>query len=230
MQTAPRQLRSQKPIRRSRHRRAVVKRRRLSRRTQLVVAGAAAVIAVVFWAVIARAVAPAGNTTLNRYDAIIVLGSPADSEGNPKPEQLARVTEGVREYERGVASRLILTGGPVRNQYVEAKVMARVAEAQGVPRSALVEEPRATDTIENACYAARIAKEHGWSSAEVVGGALQLPRAGLIFSRLPLQWRIHAAPPLEPESSIFTQGAEALEILKTVRYLLYARWADRCVL
>ncbi len=36
--------------------------------------------------------APASNTSLTRFDAIIVLGYPADSDGNPTPELLARVT------------------------------------------------------------------------------------------------------------------------------------------
>ncbi len=124
--------------------------------------------------------------------------APADSDGNPTPKQLARVTEAVHEYERGVAPRLILTGGAVANRFVEARVMARTAQAQGIPESAILVEPEARDTIQNACYAARIMKAHGWRSAEVVSSASHLPRAGLIFSGLPLEWRTHAAPPLEP--------------------------------
>ncbi len=200
----------------------------MSWRTRLIFIGLAAVVASLAWAVIARMLAPAGNTNRNHFDAIIVLGSPADSEGNPKPTQLAIVTESVREYERGVAPRLILTGGPAHNQFVEARVMARVAHAQGVPESAIFVEPEARNTIQNACYAARIAKEHGWHSAEIVSIARHLPRTGLIFSRLPLEWRTHAAPPLAPESGGSTYAGESLETLKTVRYLLYANWAERC--
>ena len=59
------------------------------------------------------------------------------------------------------------------------------------------------DTIQNACYAVRIMKAHGWRSAEVVSSASHLPRAGIIFSELPLEWRTHAAPPLEPESAAY---------------------------
>ena len=215
-------------MRRARPRRSIPRRSRVSWRTRLILVGLAGMIVILAWAMIARTLAPTGNTSLNRFDAIIVLGTPADSEGNPKPEQLARVTEGVREYERGVAPRMILTGGPAHNEFVEARVMARVAEAQGVPASAIVIEPQAQDTIQNACYAGRIVKERGWRSVEVVGGAAQLPRAGLIFSRLPLQWRTHAAPTLEPQSNVLNQGRELMEILKTVRYLLYGEWAERC--
>jgi uncharacterized SAM-binding protein YcdF (DUF218 family) len=133
--------------------------------------------------VTARLLAPSSNTSLTRFDAIIVLGHPADSDGNPTPEQLARVTEGVREYELGVAPRLILTGGAVRNHFVEAQVMARTAEAQGIPKSAILLEPEAKNTMENACYATRIMKAHGLRSAEVVSSAYHLPRARVAYPR-----------------------------------------------
>jgi len=202
------------------------KQRRWPRR--LIAAGVALAAPLFVWAALARQFAPTANTSLDRFDAIIVLGYPADSDGNPTPTQLARVTEAVHEYERGVAPRLIMTGGHVANRYVEAQVMARTAEAQGVPESAVLIEPEARDTIHNACYAARILKAHGWSSAEVVSSPSHLSRAGLIFSRLPLAWRMHAAPPLEPESATSAAALSALETLKTARYLVWARWRERC--
>ena len=177
---------------------------------------------------IARLLAPSANTSRQRFDAIIVLGNPADDDGNPTPEQLARVTEGVHEYERGVAPRLILTGGAAHNHFTEARVMARSAEAQGIPASAIFVEPEARDTIQNACYSARIMKTHGWRSAEVVSRASHLPRAGMIFDNLPMEWRTHAAPPLEPESAAHQWGAATVEAAKTARYLIWARWVENC--
>jgi uncharacterized SAM-binding protein YcdF (DUF218 family) len=177
---------------------------------------------------LAREFAPDANTHLGRFDAIIVLGYKADSDGNPTPRQLARVNEAVREYMRGVAPRLILTGGAAANQFVEAQVMARVAQSEGIPESAIFVEPRAEDTIQNACFAVRIMKQHGWRSAEVVSSAYHLPRSAMIFGRLPLQWRMHAAPPLVPPSAAGSGFENAMETLKTVRYLVYADWAERC--
>jgi uncharacterized SAM-binding protein YcdF (DUF218 family) len=193
-----------------------------------ILACAALVAGLIAWAAIARAFAPKGNTTQEHFDVLIVLGSPADSDGNPTPIELARVTEAVNEYERGVAPRMIITGGPAHNQFVEAEVMARVAEAQGIPAGAIVEERTAQNTMENTCDSLRIMRNHGWGSAEVISGAIHLPRAGLILSRLPLKWRTHAAPALEPVGP-WTQGAmTALEIVKTVRYLVWAKQMDKC--
>ncbi|HEY6847713.1 MAG TPA: YdcF family protein [Terracidiphilus sp.] len=209
-------------------------RRRTPRwKLRLILGGLSAVLLLLAWAEIARSLAPASNTSLTRFDAIIVLGYPADSDGNPKPTQLARVIEAVHEYQRGVAPRLILTGGAAHNRFIEAQVMARSAEAEGIPDSAVFPEPEARDTIENACYAARIMKAHGWRSAEVVSSDYQLPRAGLIFHALakdapPLEWSSHAAPPLSPQSSAYQSALSGVEVLKTARYLIWARWFDRC--
>lgn len=215
---------------RRRRRMFVARRRRRPLRWQvrLVLGSIAAVVAFIVWAVLARQFAPHANTGLKRFDAIIVLGYPADADGNPTPEQLARVSEAVHEYERGVAPRLIVSGAAAHNGFVEAEVMARTARAQGIPDSAVVVEPQALDTIQNACYSVRIMQQQGWRSAEVVSSEAHLPRAGLIFSHLPVDWRTHAAPPMGEPSELRTAVEEAVETVKTARYLLYASWAERC--
>jgi uncharacterized SAM-binding protein YcdF (DUF218 family) len=197
-------------------------------RASLLCAGLLA--ALVLWAIIARSLAPLSNTSRSTFDAILVLGTPADSDGNPTPELLDRISEAVREYERGVAPRLIVTGGAAHNRFVEAEAMARVAQAQGVPASVILEEPHAQDTIQNACYSASIIKAHGWRSAEIVSSPSHLPRASLIFSNLPFdgfEWRMHAAPEnLTP--GYVKRGASFVEVLKTVRYLAWSRWLESC--
>jgi uncharacterized SAM-binding protein YcdF (DUF218 family) len=186
------------------------------------------ILSVLAWAVLARQFAPTSNTVLQHFDTILVLGTPADADGNPTPEQLARVTEAVHEYDRGVAPRLLFTGGAAHNHFVEAEVMAQTAAAQGIPPSAIFIEPRAADTIQNACYSERIMSSHGWRSAEVISAAYHLPRAALIFRHSQLQWRTHSAPPLQPESAADAAETSFLETLKTARYLTYANWADHC--
>jgi len=210
------------------HKRTPRRARRLGWRGRLILAAVGLVLVLIGTGVAARLLAPDRNTAITRFDAIIVLGYPADSDGNPTPVQLARVTEAVHEYERGVAPRLILSGGAAHNGIVEARVMAVTAHAQGIPETAIFVEPEARDTIENACYATRIMKAHGWRSAEVVSSASHLPRSGYIFNRLPIEWRTHAAPPLEPETAAYPWGAATAETVKTVRYLIWTRWRERC--
>jgi uncharacterized SAM-binding protein YcdF (DUF218 family) len=194
------------------------------------IACALAVVGVVALAALARAFAPRENTTQDKFDVLIVLGYPADSDGNPSPTEQARVNEAVREYELGVAPRMIFTGGAAHNQFVEAQVMARTAEAEGIPAGAIIEEQQATNTIQNACNSVRIMRSHGWDSAEIVSSPNHLPRAAMIFGRLPLKWRVQAAPPEGPESGWLTMDTSAMEILKTVHYLVWSRQTEPCEL
>ena len=154
----------------------------------LLVIAAMAGIAVVYRTI------PTSDTNLRHFDTIIVLGTPANPDGTPSPEQRERTLEGVREFKAGVAPTLILTGGPAHNQYIEAHVMATLAIAQGIPPSAVIEEDHAQNTIQNIFYSQRIMTEHGWTSAEVVSSPSHLPRTALILEHFPLQWRTHPAP------------------------------------
>jgi uncharacterized SAM-binding protein YcdF (DUF218 family) len=138
---------------------------------------------------------PSGNTAQSQFDAIIVLGYPANADGSPSPIQRERVLEGVRQYRAGVAPRLIMTGGAAHNAHVEADVMGRFAEQEGVPTAAVFEETRAHDTIQNAFYSLQIMQAHGWNSAQVVSSGSHLARASLIFAQFPIRYRVHAARP-----------------------------------
>jgi uncharacterized SAM-binding protein YcdF (DUF218 family) len=137
---------------------------------------------------------PESNTSLGHFDAIIVLGAPANPDGSPGPEQRERVLEGAREYKMARAPHIIMTGGAAHNRYVESEVMADVARAAGVPSSAIFEDTKSKNTIQNAFYAVQIMRAHAWRSAEIVSSASHLPRASLIFSQFPIKWRMHASP------------------------------------
>ena len=222
---------SKQPSTRKKARRPTPRRdRRFGWAGRAIAASTVLVLGLVTWAAIARAVAPTSNTEQEHFDALIVLGYPADADGNPSPIELGRVTEAVHEYEQGVAPYMIITGGAAHNRFVEAQVMARVAEAQGIPAAQIVTDPKALNTMENACDSLQIMRSHGWESAEVVSSASHLPRVAMILGRLPLKWRIHAAAPVEPESGAASMARTMVEILKTVHYLTWSRQMERCEL
>jgi uncharacterized SAM-binding protein YcdF (DUF218 family) len=211
----------------ARHSAGSRRRDRLSLRARLILAGGGVAVLLLLWAMLARVLAPTGNTGASRFDAIVILGAGIDADGNPSPVLLSRITEGVREYERGVAPRVIVSGGEQKGR-IQAEIMARLVRAQGVPESAIVLEPRAENTIENACFSARIMKQHGWKSAEVVTSASHLPRTGVIFNRMPIEWRGHMAPSLYASSADPSWSAWAIEVMHMGYYLLYSQWANRC--
>jgi len=123
-----------------------------------------------------------------------VLGNPANEDGSISPVARSRVLEAIRQYQAGVAPRLLVTGGAVQNQFVEAQVMQQFARSQGVPDAAVFAEGQARNTIQNAFYSYKIMQAHGWNSALVVSSPTHLRRASLIFSHYPLAWQMHAAP------------------------------------
>src|SRR5277367_4295762 len=94
-QPARRQTLGRRAVRRPHGRIAAANReRRRSRilKIKLILCAVGLVLGLVVWAAMARTLAPKSNTNLTRFDAIIVLGTPADGDGNPTPHQLARVT------------------------------------------------------------------------------------------------------------------------------------------
>ncbi len=141
---------------------------------------------------------PTHNGEFTNADVIIVLGCAANRDGSPTPEMRERVMEGVHEYEKGVSRHMILTGGAVRTPLAEAHAMSLLAEANGIPPSAITEEPQARDTIQNIYYSEQIMKANGWHTAEVISSPYHLPRTALILKHHPdLQWRTrpsHWAP------------------------------------
>lgn len=152
---------------------------------------------------------PQQNTGAPHLDAIVVLGTPSRLDGTPSPEQRERVLEGVREYKAGVAPHLIMTGGAAHNHFVEAHTMAQFAASQGVPSSAILEESRAQNTIQNIFYSAQILHQQGWSSAEVVSSPYHLGRTALILQAfnhrqpaLSINWRTHPSD-WPPEYTIY---------------------------
>lgn len=138
--------------------------------------------------------APQSNTSQKKFDVILVLGSPCKRDGSPSPVQRERVLEGVREWRRGVAPRIIFSGKAAHNQWIEAVSMGRLARQQGVPAEDVIEEPQAYNTIENIYYSVAIMQAHGWHSVEVVSSWNHLPRAARILGHFPVAWRTQAAP------------------------------------
>ena len=107
-------------------------------------------------------------------DAIVVLGCAA--AGRLK----RRLERGVRLYQDGAAPLLLLSGGGI-GKVPEAETMRRMALARGIPKAALLIEPRSRDTIGNARECARLLRRRGLRSVILVSDRTHLPRAALLF-------------------------------------------------
>lgn len=129
-----------------------------------------------------------------RYDAIIVLGNKVMPDGSPGHTMRSRVRRGVDLLKEGAAPRVVMTGGAVHNQYVEAETMAAFALSIGAPLGSLVLETEARNTRENARYTAELMRRHGWRTALVVTSTYHARRSRWNFVQEGIEHRVEAVP------------------------------------
>lgn len=120
-------------------------------------------------------------TPRTEYDAIVVAGAGVLSGGRPGRPLQARVERAVELYRRGVAPRIVMTGGVGTHPPAESVVASRIAESMGVPPEAILRDTVSSTTDENAIEAARLI---GWNQRIVlVTDRFHVYRARRMFAR-----------------------------------------------
>ncbi len=126
-------------------------------------------------------------------EAIVVLGGAIKSQDPPRPwidvtEQGDRVLHGAMLYLDQKAPLLILSGGRITwgqgQDRSEAEDMAELALALGVPETAMVIEPDALNTYQNAANVKAILDQRNLQQILLVTSALHMPRALAVFRKL----------------------------------------------
>lgn len=143
----------------------------------LVAGWAASALAVIVWGR-RDAAAPA--------DAIVVLGA-AQYAGHPSPVLRARLDHALALWKRGLAPRLILTGGTgVGDTTSEAAVSRRYALRRGVPDSAIFLEHEGRTTEQSLGAVADIMRERRMRSAILVSDPFHMLRLHILARRFGL--------------------------------------------
>ena len=125
-------------------------------------------------------------------EAIVLLGGATNSQLPPRPwieisDEGDRVLYAAKLYREGRASLIIPTGGRIEWKGpgdAEAKDMATLMETMGVPRSAIILEPKALNTYENAVNVKVILTERKIDRFLLVTSAAHMPRSMMIFRKL----------------------------------------------
>lgn len=117
-------------------------------------------------------------TEMAPYDAVIVPGVPYADE-NMSGVMKIRVHWAAYLYEKGITRNIIFSGGAVYTPYVEAEVMAKYAEALGVPPEHIRLEPLAQHSTENLFYGWKRARELGYNHVALATDPFQ---AGMLKS------------------------------------------------
>jgi uncharacterized SAM-binding protein YcdF (DUF218 family) len=97
----------------------------------------------------------------NKYDLIVVPGLPLEN-GKWSPLMQARIYWAKYLLDREIAYHVMFSGNAVYTPYVEAEVMARYAEAIGIPPNRIYRETKAEHSTENIYYSYQKARNLGF--------------------------------------------------------------------
>ncbi|MAH85112.1 MAG: hypothetical protein CBB68_12770 [Rhodospirillaceae bacterium TMED8] len=77
------------------------------------------------------------NSSVENFDAIIVLGAAQMPDGSSSPAIERRVARAAELWRDNVGERLILSGGKTISDIPEAETMADLARSMGVPNDVI---------------------------------------------------------------------------------------------
>lgn len=106
-----------------------------------------------------RIAQPAAQTYPSGNCLVLALGAPSRADGTASALQRFRVEAAVDTLRQRRCRGLLLSGGAIRNERIEAVTMANLAQTLGVPADELVIEPTARNTWQNVgCLHSRLLK------------------------------------------------------------------------
>lgn len=112
-----------------------------------------------------------------KADVIVVLGA-AEYNGRPSPVLRGRLDHALTLYQKGLAPRILTTGGAGGDPiHTEAEVSRQYLADRGVPVENIYVEREGESTAQSTSAGAEIIKQKGWNSCIVVSDGYHLFRA-----------------------------------------------------
>jgi uncharacterized SAM-binding protein YcdF (DUF218 family) len=140
-----------------------------------------------------------------RADAIIVMGA-AQYRGKPSPALRARLDHAVALWNRGLASRMLLTGGTAEGDSAsEAAVGRNYVARLGVPDSALLLENEGRTSSQSLRAAADLLRARRLTSAVVVSDPFHMLRLEILARRYGLEAYTSPAHPAPATQRLWRQ-------------------------
>ncbi len=118
---------------------------------------------------------------LPEASSVIVLSGGLDPGSRLGGETLERVTRGIALFDKGAARRIVFSGGTEPPAEPIAVAMAQYAVEAGVPKEAIVIEPLARSTLQNALFVSDLEAERLDLPILLVSHRYHLPRAYTSF-------------------------------------------------
>ena len=178
------------------------------------------------WGASLAAVLLVGNRdSAQTADAIVVLGA-AQYAGRPSPVLEARLDHAIRLYRRGIAPRLIFTGGRADGDITsEAETSARYARRNGVPASAITLEDESRSTTEQMHAVARMARARNFQGVVLVSDRFHMLR--LLLTAWKLNLKAFGSPTRSSPISLTDVAGLRYVLLESVKAPLAFLLEDR---
>lgn len=160
------------------------------------------------------------------YDTVVVLGGAVAPQGSLKDapawnDNVERLLEARRLMVEGRARRVLVTGGPLGGDLrPEAQYLAAALNSLGVPESAIIVEPKAKNTRENAIFTQALLGTQPAENILLITSAFHMRRArgcfraaGLHPDTLPVDYRLRELDNDAhwlPRGDYFSQSTRAL--------------------
>jgi len=114
-------------------------------------------------------------------DVIVVLGA-AEYRGRPSPVLRARLDHAFELMQRGIAPRILTTGGPGGDQYTEGEVSRDYLVQRGVHSEQIIVEDEGDSTVHSLTAVGEIMRRMGLTSAVLVSDGYHIFRAKRILA------------------------------------------------
>lgn len=145
--------------------------------------GAAAGVAVLWLVSVGAVLTWALQDDARKADAIVVMGA-AQYQGKPSPVLRARLDHALELWQRGLAPRLLLTGGiGAGDTASEAAVSRRYVMSHGVPDSAILLENEGRTSSQSLRSAVDLLHARGLTTAVVVSDPFHMLRLEILGRR-----------------------------------------------
>jgi uncharacterized SAM-binding protein YcdF (DUF218 family) len=151
-------------------------------------------------------------------DVIIVLGA-AEYRGKPSPVLRARLDHALDLYRRGLAPRILTTGGAGGDPiFTEGGVGRSYLVSKGVPPELTVVEPEGESTVQSVAAAGEILRRMGMESAIVVSDGYHIYRVKKMLQANGL--KVYGSP--RPEKQDRGLHEQWLYVKQAIGYVLWS--------
>ncbi len=167
-----------------------------------------------------------GPVSLASTDVIMALGGGVTAGGEPRPATVLRARRAVALYRSGRAHRIVMSGAygmydppPPR---AEARAMAEIALAEGVPQDDIAVEDQSRDTIGNIWFTKPLLHDRGWHRVIVVTSDWHAPRVRYLAQTIWGPGYVVAIEPVTGEVS--TRPPEDIALWEAGLLAVSRRW------